>query len=234
MENNQWIQILDLEVKYGRELALDHISFHIRKNEFLGIIGANGSGKTTLLHTLLGLKELSEGKIIYASSNPIISYIPQNISVSRMPFPATVLEIILTGLCGKHWKPFYSNQDRRRAEEVMDRFGISDLKQKRINELSGGQRQRVLLARAMIQTPDILFLDEPSSALDAEGKTELRETLLMLRRQTEMTVVMVTHDLREFMDTFDRVMELDGRISFLGTVSEYRAMLNDREKEGVL
>ncbi len=234
MENNQWIQILDLEVKYGRELALDHISFHIRKNEFLGIIGANGSGKTTLLHTLLGLKEPSEGKIIYASPNPIISYIPQNISVSRMPFPATVLEIILTGLCGKRWKPFYSNRDRRRAEEVMDRFGISGLQQKRINELSGGQRQRVLLARAMIQTPDILFLDEPSSALDAEGKTELREILLMLRRQTEMTVVMVTHDLREFMDTFDRVMELDGRISFLGTVSEYRAMLNDREKEGVL
>lgn len=231
MESNQWIQILDLEVKYGRELALDHISFHIRKNEFLGIIGANGSGKTTLLHTLLGLKEPSGGQIIYASSHPVISYIPQNISVSRMPFPATVFEIILTGLCGKWWKPFYSNQDRRRAEEVMSQFGISELQHKRINELSGGQRQRVLLARAMIQTPDILFLDEPSSALDADGKAELREILLMLRQQTEITVVMVTHDLREFMDAFDRVMELNKRISFLGTVSEYRQELSDQGKE---
>lgn len=231
MGNNPWIEIEDLEVKYGKELALAHISFHIRRGEFLGIIGANGSGKTTLLHTLLGLKEKSGGEIRYHGSNPVISYIPQNISVGRMSFPATVKEILLTGLCGKGWKPFYTKEDRRRADEVMTHFGISDFRDKRINELSGGQRQRVLLARAMIQTPDLLFLDEPSSALDAAGKADLRETLRLLRRDSGITVVMVTHDLREFIDSFDRVMELDGRIAFLGTSREYLEWKSDHGKE---
>lgn len=231
MGNNPLIEIEDLEVKYGKELALTHISFHIQRGEFLGIIGANGSGKTTLLHTLLGLKEKSGGEIRFGGSAPVISYIPQNISVGRMSFPATVKEILLTGLCGKGWKPFYSKEDRRRAEEVMAHFGISDFRQKRINELSGGQRQRVLLARAMIQTPDLLFLDEPSSALDAVGKTDLRDTLQLLRQHSEITVVMVTHDLREFIDSFDRVMELDGHIAFLGTPKEYREWKRDHGKE---
>ena len=165
--------------------------FTVERGDFTCISGANGAGKTALLKTIGGLLAPVSGELAIHTSD--MSYLPQQGPMQK-DFPASVMEVVRSGCQStRGFRPFYTFTERRRAERIMERLGISDLASCCYRELSGGQRQRVLIARALATPHELLLLDEPTSALD-KGAAE--DFLRFIREiSTKGTaVLMVTHD----------------------------------------
>jgi zinc transport system ATP-binding protein len=184
---------------YGGRPAVEDASFSIGEGEFLGIIGPNGGGKTTLLRLMLGLLRPDSGQIRLFGEPPHktrgkVGYIPQETNLNKS-FPVTVTDIVLMGLSGaRGLGRRFTFSDRRKADIMMERLGLSDVKNRPVAELSGGQRQKALLARAMVGDPEMLFLDEPTASVDKTGEDEIYNHLHLLNK-TGVTVVLVTHNI---------------------------------------
>lgn len=185
----------------GRPVIRD-LSFSIKQRDFVGLVGSNGAGKTTLLKMMVGLLPPSQGEVrLFGQPNRLfrdwerIGYVPQQKSLNPL-FPATVREVVLSGRYGRH-KLFrrINRVDMRRADEAMHALGIEALANRRIGELSGGQQQRVFLARALINHPELLILDEPTTGIDAETQEGFFHLIKHMHKQHHITFVMVTHDL---------------------------------------
>ena len=164
----------------GTEILKD-ITFALKRGEFLGIVGPNGSGKTTLIKLLLGLMAPTRGSIALFGRNigdfhewSRIGYLPQRITGLNPHFPATVEEIVALGLiAGKPFPRRRSRTDRKPVEEAMDLMDIKVIRNKLIGELSGGQQQRALIAKALVASPELIILDEPTTAIDPETRERL-------------------------------------------------------------
>jgi zinc transport system ATP-binding protein len=187
------ITIDNLSTGYQTAKVLDGVNLEICMNDFIGVIGPNGGGKTTLIKTILGLLPYWEGKINYHINQSKIGYLPQ-ISFIDKDFPITVFDVVLSGLAGKKglWKRF-TKDDYRFANELLEQAGILHIKQKAIGQLSGGQMQRTLLCRALMNHPELLILDEPSTFVDNQFENELFEWLKKLNET--IAILMVSHDL---------------------------------------
>lgn len=191
------IAIRDLGVRYDNIVALEHVNTEIYDNDFIGIIGPNGGGKSSLIKAIMGIVPHS-GKIEYSpkilrNKKPHIGYLPQ-ISSFDKEFPISVIEVVMSGLQAERGVlRGYSNEERKRAEEVLDKATLNDLKDRPIGELSGGQLQRVMLCRAIISKPKLLVLDEPTNFVDNQFENELYNLLHHLSE--EMAIVMVSHDI---------------------------------------
>lgn len=208
---------------YENVIVFQNLSFAVGSGDYLCIIGENGSGKSTLVKALLGLKK-PLGGVIRADEGlrqTEIGYLPQQTSIQR-DFPASVFEVILSGrLNHLGRRPFYTRADRTAAFEQMERMGISGLKNRSYQELSGGQQQRVLLARALCATQKLLLLDEPVAGLDPLATQELYAEILKINREQKITVIMVSHDVREVMKDATHVLYLGNGQNFFGTTLEY-------------
>jgi zinc transport system ATP-binding protein len=205
--------------------ALHHVSFHIdgkeilsglsldiHRGEYIGIIGPNGGGKTTLLRLLLGLAQPTHGTINRQIAPARIGYVPQRMNGEDVTFPATVREIVASGIVTAS-----SNIDReRRVREAMATTNIHRLKDQRIGTLSGGERQRVMIARALAGEPDVLFLDEPTSAIDPGSQEEFYSFLRKLHAKG-LTIVMVSHDTDAISHEVKRVLCLNRHLVCHGT-----------------
>jgi zinc transport system ATP-binding protein len=215
----------NVSLGYGNKTAISGLNFTVSAGNYLCIVGENGAGKTTLIRALLKLKSVSSGAIITGDGllPHDIGYLPQQTSVQRN-FPASVNEIVLSGrLNTAPFKPFYTNSDRRDADEKMKRLGILNLKNCSYRELSGGQQQRVLLARALCASRKMILLDEPVSGLDPEATSELYRFVRELNKNDGMTVIMVSHDIAGALVDATHVLHLASRKQlFFGTVDEYR------------
>jgi len=201
------IRIDDLHVNYDATVALAGVDLTIREGEFLGIIGPNGGGKTTLVKSILGLLEPLKGHVDLAD-HVVIGYVPQLTTFDR-GFPITVEEVILTGHLPKKMKWFknFAGHEKEHAYRVMKRLGVEKLRKRQIGALSGGQMQRVLIARALMNHPNVLILDEPTAGVDQKAKQDVYTMLKELNR--EMTIIMVTHD-TEILDHYlDRVVYIN-------------------------
>lgn len=183
---------------YNGEPVLQDINLQVAAGDFVAMIGPNGGGKTTLLKVLLGLLEPTHGTVRVYGNPPHevshrIGYVPQNTAVGSN-FPISVLDVVLMGhLCpGAKW-PRSSRRQRRLAIEALNQSGVADLAGRRIGDISGGQRQRVFIARALVSEPEVLFLDEPTSGIDAQGQIELY--CLLEQLNADKTIVMVSHDM---------------------------------------
>ncbi len=212
----------NITVHNERTLALDNVSFSVKKGEFLTIVGENGAGKSTLARIILGINAPEEGEVTVADTlRGKIGYLPQQSSAQR-DFPASVYEVVLSGNIGAtKLIPFYSRAQKARAKGNMEMLGISSLAKKSYRALSGGQQQRVLLARALCAADEVLLLDEPTAGLDPLVTKELYTTVRHLCDEHGMTVIMVSHDIPAAMKYSDRVLHLATSVKFIGTTAEY-------------
>ncbi|MFC5701079.1 metal ABC transporter ATP-binding protein [Cohnella faecalis] len=191
-----------LSFAFGPQQVLSDLSFTIRERDFVGLIGSNGAGKTTLLRTIVGLLKPTSGKVsLFGTAAERfkdwqwIGYVPQRNHFNPL-FPATVREVVLSGLYGRR-KLFkrISRSDITRSEDALRTLHIEDLADKRIGALSGGQQQRVFLARALINNPKLLILDEPLTGIDTETQQNFFHLIRHMHQKHNITFLMVSHDM---------------------------------------
>ncbi len=213
-----------LTASYDGNKVLDSLSFSINEGDYLCILGENGSGKSTLVKCLLGIKKADGGKITFGSGLDFtdIGYLPQHTEMQK-GFPATVREVVISGCLGRRgWRPFYSAQEKKTAQEAMERLGIAELAGKSCRELSGGQQQRMLLARALCAAKKLLLLDEPVTGLDPAASAEMYGIIAELNKKDNMTIIMVSHDVERAVRHSSRILCLCScNQSFFGTPEEY-------------
>ncbi len=231
------IKIDNLSYNYGEGWILHNLSLEITKGDFLAVIGPNGAGKSTLLRLLANILEPTKGDIrIY--DEPLdtfkhwekIGYVPQNPARNQKDFPIKVREVVELGLVnsGNIFKSLKS-KDLLKVNAIINKFYLEDLASKKLGELSGGQQQRVFLARAMVNNPEILLLDEPATGIDTEAKAELYQMLGDLSEQEGKTIIMVSHDLDLAVKYAKNAVCLDHGVCFFGDVKE---ALNHHHKHG--
>lgn len=216
---NKLISLHKIKLSYNNNTIIDGLNLDICEQDFICIVGPNGSGKTTLLRGILGLIPHDSGEINYAIDHKQIGYIPQETTVDTA-FPASAFEIVLSGALNSD-KYFYSKATKQRAMETLDLLGIKHLKDRSFAELSGGQRQKVLIARALIATKQVLFLDEPSNSLDQKSKQALYKLLEKLNTEQKIAIIMVTHDLDHGNLIGNKILSLHDKNYFFGTTEEF-------------
>ena len=214
------IEIKNVTTTYNGHIAIKDISFNIQKGDYICLIGENGSGKSTLIKTIVGLNKKDSGEIIKRIEPEKISYLAQNNMVD-ISFPATSKEIIMTGVQRHRALPFYNKEDHKKFDEVCELLGIKSFINKQIGQLSGGQRQRVMLARALIRKPELLILDEPCSGLDVNITKEFYNILNKLNKETNLTIIMATHDIDEIENENARVICMATTVKFDGNIKEW-------------
>lgn len=204
---------------YGRRIVLSGLTFTLNAGGYLGIVGPNGAGKTTLLKALLGLLKPLSGSIVH-HRKLTFGYVPQAQTTDEL-FPMTALDIVLMGRyrqLGLFKGP--GPADRAAAEEALAHVGIPDKAHQLFRELSGGQKQRVLLARALVSRPDVLVLDEPTSAMDIAAEHATMELIDALHKELGMLVVLVSHQLNAVANHARTVAILGGSHFEVGPVEE--------------
>jgi zinc transport system ATP-binding protein len=210
---------------YEGRIAVSGLDFAVNSGDYLCIVGENGSGKSTLIKGLLRLKAPQSGKVVFGEGLKAdeIGYLPQQ-TASQKDFPASAYEVVLSGrLSARGIRPFYTKHDKQIAAENIRRLGIEDPGKKCYRELSGGQQQRVLLARALCATRKLLLLDEPVAGLDPLVTQELYRLIERINRETKLTVVMVSHDIRSAVKYASHILHLRGKQEFFGRTADYAA-----------
>jgi zinc transport system ATP-binding protein len=226
------VDVLDIEglgYRYKSTAVLDDITFRVRAGDYLGIVGPNGSGKSTLIKAVLGLVEPDRGSAaLFGSPLPRfnewwrVGYLPQRLKFFNPNFPATVEEIVRLGLLASKKLPRVTKKgDDEAVDTTLQLMGITAIRRRLIGDLSGGQQQRVLLARAVVGEPELLILDEPTTALDPDTRENFYMLLEHLNRELGTTVILVTHDTWSIGKYATRFLYLDKRIIFDGTFDDF-------------
>lgn len=190
------IELKEVSFGYGKDAVLQDVNMSIMKNEYVGIIGANGAGKSTLMKLILGQLTPTSGSVVVRAKT--VGYVPQVGFRDVVNFPANVEEIVMTGLYGEiGMLHFPKKSHKERVMKVLSLVGMEDYRRRMLSELSGGQQQRVMIAKALIQNPELLVLDEPLTGIDKESGEELYKLLDRLNKEYGMTIVMVTHNMEQ-------------------------------------
>ena len=225
-DNNILICIKDLTVAYQTNVAIFDMNLDVYRHDFLGICGPNGSGKSTLLKSIVGSVKPFQGKIRLfnkdATKSEIreiqsrISYLPQMEVIDRN-FPALVKDVVGMGLYTQ--RGFFRKLTKEDKQLIMDsliRVGMDNLSERPIGHLSGGQQQKAKIARALVNKPDILLIDEPFSALDFKIAKEIALLLERIYKETQITIVLVSHNLEIIREFCNRAICMDRRLIWEG------------------
>jgi zinc transport system ATP-binding protein len=200
---------------YGRHPVLDSVSFAVAAGEFVALVGPNGSGKSTLLRVLLGLARPDSGEVRLFGVPPAdlrnrwrVGYVPQR-SVVGEQLPVTVEEVVASGRVARRgWARRLGEDDRTAVDHALASVGLTDLAGVKLTELSGGQQQRAFIARALVNGPDLLVLDEPVAGVDVESQELFRASLVHMVREHGAAVLLVSHELSAVADDLDRLVVL--------------------------
>jgi len=214
------VEITNLTVQYPDVKALDDISFVVNQGDFLGIIGPNGAGKSTLFDSMLGLNTKYTGTIkffgedIKNSKNYLkeIGYVPQK-PIFEKNFPATVSDVVRMGL--------RKESDENKIDEILQQLWIHELRNRRIGELSGGQLQRVFIAKALVNNPKILILDEPVTGIDQQSIELFYSILRELNSKQKITIIWSSHDLDAVNQLANHVACLNRTLFFHGESKKF-------------
>jgi ABC-type Mn/Zn transport systems, ATPase component len=187
------LELKGLSAGYDKNIVLENVSFEVFSGDFIGIIGPNGGGKTTLIKTILGLIKPASGEMNMYISKTNIGYLPQVNQIDKR-FPISVIDVVRSGKANSAlFSSFHKNtEEKEKAEALLAEMGISHIRNKPIGELSGGQMQRVFLCRALMNQPELLILDEPSTYVDNNFEGELYLKLKKLNEQ--MAILLISHD----------------------------------------
>jgi ABC-type Mn2+/Zn2+ transport system ATPase subunit len=213
------IQVTDLCVHYGHYCALHHFDLEAKPGEFIGIVGPNGGGKSTLMRALLGLLRSAHGEL--RVDGPV-AYVAQDAVHMDPNVPVSVMEFASLGRLGRRFWRRTTHDDRARVQEALEETGVWDLRTRRLSALSGGQRQRVHLAQALCRDARVLLLDEPTTGVDPQSRTELYQLLRHLSHDHGITIAMVSHDTDSLADIADRIIVVDKTKRFDGDGTAYR------------
>jgi iron complex transport system ATP-binding protein len=235
-----YLTVRNLGFSYRRNRVLRGVNCTLNPGEVVSVIGPNGAGKTTLLRCMLALQRPSEGSVVLEGTE--IERIPRRIRAvkqgyvpqqTRSTFGLTVMEMVLLGR-KPHMRFDPSQRDLAVVEALLVYMNLLPMAERTVDELSGGERQKVMLARALAQEPDALFLDEPTSALDIRHQIEVMERLRDLVRDQNKLVVMILHDLALAARYSDRLLLLhQGHVHAIGSAVEVLTPTNLRAVYGV-
>lgn len=222
------IELEGITVRKTDGVLLDRISFRAFRNEFIGIIGPNGAGKTTLLNVIAGFERFRGTLSLFGrreswrrsrETRLRIGYVPQLFQIDPA-FPILASEAVMTGAAGRLGL-FRSpgRQEREKAMRLMEMMRVAHLADRPLGQLSGGERQKVSLARAILQQPDVLLMDEPTANLDIAVQKEVLDLISEIHRQEDLTILFVTHDFNMLPAAMKRAVLLDhGRTVFDGDI----------------
>src|SRR5690349_2416439 len=217
------IELRNVTKQFGEVAAVNNVSFTVKEGELMALLGPSGGGKTTVLRMIAGLEIPTSGDIFIRGRrvNDLsvqqrnIGFVFQNYALFKN---MNVFKNIAFGLKIKKWK---RADIRNRIAELVDLFGLQGLEKRYPHQLSGGQRQRVAIARALAPKPSVLLLDEPFGAVDAKVRQELREWLVTLHHDLNVTSIFVTHDQEEAMEVSNRIVIFSkGKLEQIGTPRE--------------
>lgn len=231
MSTVEVVSVEEVSFRYNSTEVLTDISFRLRGGDYVGIVGPNGSGKSTLIKAILGLLQPSKGRIALFGQRleeftdwHRVGYLPQKINGFNPHFPATVREIVGLGLLsGKNYPRRITRKDERAIDKALSLVESREIKGELIGELSGGQQQRVLIARALVSEPELLILDEPTTALDPETRERFFNTLRSLNEEKGITLMIITHDIGTIGKYASRLLYLDKRVVFFGGFDDFCA-----------
>jgi zinc transport system ATP-binding protein len=216
----QAVKVDGVYYDYGQGTTLEDISFSVEEGDLLGIIGPNGAGKTTLFNCMLGLTEGYTGKIEIFGEDirnnrrllKQLGYVPQKKSIED-GFPATVQEIVSLGAARKPAK--------EKITSALETVGMLEYGKRRIGELSGGQQQRVFIAKALVNDPRLLILDEPATAIDVEAQNKFYSLIKTLNKENHITIIWSSHDLEAINSLANKVACINRSMFFHGKSNEF-------------
>lgn len=194
------IEMQNVSCSFDDLVVLEDVNLTVSKDDFLAVIGPNGGGKSTLLKLMLGLLEPTAGTVRLLGKAPgsygsRVGYLPQHTHVADS-FPITVLDAVRMGMIGSGLRGVTRfgalDEETKKARIALERVDMLSLEKRSLAGLSGGQKQRVFIARALVDLPEILFLDEPTASVDPSSRNALFRLLGELN--TDMTIIMVSHD----------------------------------------
>lgn len=211
-----------ISFSYDGVKVLKDCSFSVRNKDFAAVVGSNGAGKSTLLKICLGLLKPDQGKV-WLFERLIdkfqewdkIGYVPQRILNLNLGFPATVEEVVSSPLyTTKKLKNLSKKNKTDLTDKALRAVGMADYKDRLIGRLSAGQQQRIFIAKALISSPQLLVLDEPTTGIDNETEEDFYNLIYKLNKDDGITIVMVTHDYTDIKSMVNRVIQIsDGSIS---------------------
>lgn len=211
-----------ISFSYDGVKVLKDCSFSVRNKDFAAVVGSNGAGKSTLLKICLGLLKPDQGKV-WLFERLIdkfqewdkIGYVPQRILNLNLGFPATVEEVVSSPLyTTKKLKNLSKKNKTDLTDKALRVVGMADYKDRLIGRLSAGQQQRIFIAKALISSPQLLVLDEPTTGIDNETEEDFYNLIYKLNKDDGITIVMVTHDYTDIKSMVNRVIQIsDGSIS---------------------
>jgi len=220
------LAVHQLGVRRGSDLAIEAVSFELKRGSLTALVGPNGAGKSTLLQAIAGQLPLAAGSI-ELDGQPLtlplarrqLALMPQRGEIA-WGFPITVRELVGLG------RLVASRPGCCDVEAALQRVGLGELAKRRLDQLSGGQQQRALLARTLVQPAQVLLLDEPCAAIDPPARTALLQVMGQLR-DAGLTLLVSSHDWGHDLDAYDRVLVLDRRLLADGSPQQVRRALGD-------
>ena len=227
-ESKTVLEVKDLSFSYNHHPVFDGINFKLKRGDYLWVLGPNGSGKTTLVKAVLGIIRPQRGTVLLFGKELYdfddwgrISYIPQSIDFFDPYLPASAKEVAAMGLLAGRKNPKrLSAEDREIVLEAFRRLGIFNIRNKRIGELSGGQRKRVLIARAMIKRPDLLFMDEPTAAVEPKVREDFYKIADEINDKGT-TVILINHDIAGMGINNNKILYINQKQIFFGEGREF-------------
>lgn len=220
--SNNVMEVRALRKEFGSSVAVENVSFEVRKGEILGLLGANGAGKSTTLFMLLGLITPSSGSIrvfdkdLQTNRVEILQRMNFASSYQCLPYNLKVWENLHV------FSEIYRVENgKRKAVELLDMFELTHLRNKMTGSLSSGEQTRLNLCKALLSDPDLLLLDEPTASLDPDLADKVRKILLELQRQNGMTIVNTSHNMADVHELCDRILFMrKGNVIAEGTTAE--------------
>ncbi len=211
------LQVENVSFNYSDKVIIKDLSFDVQKGDFICVVGTNGTGKSTLLKLILNLLKPNKGSIFIDGESSEnfksfhkISYVSQKATDFNSDFPATVEEVVLTGLYPRYGFLEFGRKKERREKvfKALRTVGMEAYAKKMIGRLSGGQQQRVFIAKALVNNPQIIFLDEPTVGIDVKAVDSICCLLGELNKKFGITIIMVTHDISSIIYHSNKILSL--------------------------